>query len=574
MRRIILAAGLCVVVGTPTAARAQRDSTPGRLSVPADVRALVVDRWNGSNVVRGSGQVEIEAGREVPGNVAVSGGPLIIAGHVAGSVLALNADVALRPTARIDGELLVVGGSVDGLALGRVAGVVRVYRAPLAYRQEGDRIIAVADSSRDEESWWRRLERRRSGNRAEVLRVVEAGPYNRVEGLPIGLGPVVHRVAPWGGFDVEAAAVVRTGTSFNSEQGDVGHKLRGEIRFGSERGIGIGARAHSVVDPIEAWRLTNLETALAAFLVRRDYRDYFQRHGTAGYVTLFGAPNLIHTGSYGAERWTSRGVRNPFTLFETDDEWRPNPAVDEGVFHVADVALSWDTRTDPLDPWSGWLINADVEHGRGSIDVPAPATDPRSLGRTGLTTYTRAFFDVRRYNRLGPNAQLNMRVVLGGWLNGDPLPLERRLSVDGPGALPGFDFRSTRGGGRDVATCSSGIGAPGFAADCERIALGQIEYRGDLHLGVMDDVEDYLRHYLSAHGGIAWVLFADAGRGWLLGPEDGGLSYGSHTLPPLSTFRSDLGLGIDFAGIGVYAAKSVSTPSQPVNFVLRLRHRF
>lgn len=578
MRRMILSGGLCFAAAVPSIAGAQRDSTATRLTVPADVRALAVERWNGSNVVRGTGRVEIEAGREVPGNVAVSGGPLIIAGHVGGSVLALNADVMLRPTAQIDGELLVVGGSVDGLALGRVAGAVRVYRAPLVYREEGDRIIAVADSSRDNESWWRRLERRHAGNRAQALRVVEAGPYNRVEGLPIGLGPVVHRVVPWGSFDVEAAAVVRTGTSFNSEQGDVGYKLRGEVRFGSDRGIGVGARMQSVVDPIEAWQLTNLETALAAFLVRRDYRDYFQRHGTTGYVKLYGAPNLSLTGSYGAERWSSRGVRNPFTLFETDDPWRPNPAVDEGVFHVAGIALAWDTRTDPLDPWSGWLINADVEHGRGSIDVPAPATDPRALGRTGLTSYTRGFFDVRRYNRLGPNAQLNLRVVLGGWLNGDPLPLERRLSVDGPGVLPGFDFRSNRGGGtgRDVATCSSGVGAPEYAAECERIALGQIEYRGDLHLGVMDDLEDYLRHYLSAHGGIAWVLFADAGRGWLLGGrgESAGLSYGSHTLPPLSTFRSDLGLGIDLAGIGVYAAKAVSTPSQPVNYFIRLRHRF
>lgn len=565
--------GLCVIAAAPAIGLAQQDSARARQTLPAEIRRDVVDRWNGPNVVRGIGRVEIDSGREVMGNVAVSGGPLIIAGHVTGSVLGLNADVTLRPTARIDGELLVVGGIVEGRAVARVAGPVRVYHEPLAYRVEADRIVAIADSARESESWWRRLERRRDGNRTEVLRVVEAGPYNRVEGLPIGLGPVMHRLAPWGSFDVEAAAVVRTGTAFNSSQGDVGHKLRGELRFGSDRGAGIGARMYNVVDPIESWQLTNLETALAAFLVRRDYRDYYQRHGSTGYVTLYGAPNLSLTGSYGAERWSSRVVRNPFTLFRSDDPWRPNPAVDEGVFHLADVALSWDTRTDPLDPWSGWLINADLEHGRGSIDVPAPSSDPRSVGRTGLTTYTRGFLDVRRYNRLGPGAQFNMRVVLGGWLNGDGLPLERRLSVDGPGVLPGFDFRAVRGG-RDVGTCSSGTGAPGVAAECERIAVGQIEYRRDLHVGLTSNLEDYLRQYLSAHGGIAWVLFADAGRGWLLGAKDGGLSYGNGELPPLSTFRSDLGLGLDLAGIGVYAAKSVSTPSEPVNFFVRLRHRF
>ena len=571
MRRMML--GLCVAVTMPAIAGAQRDSSARQQALPDEVRRDVVARWNGPNVVRGTGRIEIEAGREVAGNVAVSGGPLIIAGHVTGSVLGLNADVTLRPTAQIDGELLVVGGQVDGRPLARVAEAVRVYRAAFTYREEGDRIVAVADSSRDNESWWRRLERRHSGNRTEVLRVVEAGAYNRVEGLPIGLGPIVHRVVPWGSFDAEAAAVVRTETSFNSDQGDVGQKLRGEVRFGTDRGIGVGARMYNVVDPIESWQLTNLETALAAFLFRRDYRDYFQRHGTTGYVTLYGAPNLSLAGSYGVERWSSREVHNPFSLFQAEDSWRPNPFVDEGVFHLANLALAWDTRTDPLDPWSGWLINGDVEYGRGSVSAPAAITDPGSAGRTGATSYTRGFFDVRRYNRLGPNAQLNMRVVFGGWLGGDPLPLERRLSVDGPGALPGFDFRSSRGG-RDVGTCSAGVGVPGAAAECERIALGQIEYRGDLHLGVMDDLEDYLRRYLSAHGGIAWVLFADAGRGWLLGTGDAGLSYGTHALPPLSTFRSDLGIGIDLAGIGVYAAKSVSTPAQPVNFFVRLRHRF
>jgi hypothetical protein len=71
-----------------------------------------------------------------------------------------------------------------------------------------------------------------------------------------------------------------------------------------------------------------------------------------------------------------------------------------------------------------------------------------------------------------------------------------------------------------------------------------------------------------------WVLFADAGRGWKTGTPDGSLTYDAGIFPPLSTFRSDLGVGLDFAGIGIYAAKSVSTPAEPVNFFVRLRHRF
>ena len=50
--------------------------------------------------------------------------------------------------------------------------------------------------------------------------------------------------------------------------------------------------------------------------------------------------------------------------------------------------------------------------------------------------------------------------------------------------------------------------------------------------------------------------------------------------PPLSTFRTDVGLGLelgDFFGsgdFGVYAAKALSSPDEKVNFFVRLRHRF
>ena len=558
----------------PAAAGAQRRPLPDRQQLPGDVRREVAEKWNRANAVRSSDRLEIEPGQEINGDVAVQRGPLIIAGHVVGSVLAVNSDVLLRPSARIDGNLLVVGGEVEGRNTGYIGGSVRIYRQSLVYRMEGDHMIAADSGSRDEPSWWQRFELDHDSYKwSEALRVVQAGPYNRVEGLPIQLGPFLNRRTNWGAILIDPAAVLRTGSSFSSAKADVGYNVRSEVRKGDDNGFAVGGRMYSVVDPIEDWQLSDLEVALGAFLVRRDYRDYYQRHGTTAYVTLYGAPNLSLAGSYGAERWSSREAGNPFALFKADDPWRPNPAVDEGVFHLANLALAWDTRTDPLDPWSGWLIDADIEHGRGSIETPAPSADPQSVGRIGLTSYTRGFFDVRRYNRLGPNAQLNMRVVLGGWMHGDPLPLERRLSVDGPGVLPGFDFRSSRGG-RDVGTCSAGLGVPGSPAECERIALGQVEYRGDLHLDVMDNLEDYLRQYLSAHGGIAWVLFADAGRGWLLGPADDGVAYGNGTLPPLSTFRADLGIGIDLAGIGVYAAKAVSTPSQPVNFFIRLRHRF
>ena len=566
MKRLALLAGLF-----PTLATAQRspgETRPG--PVPLDVRREVVARWNGPNAVRATRRLEIAAGEEINGNVALQRGVLDIAGHVAGSVIALNGSVALRPTARIDGEILIVGGTLTGRDSARVAGSVRVFADSMAYRQEGDRIVALEDEAREADSWWRRLELHADGNRSEAVRIVQAGAYNRVEGLPISLGPMVHRLTPWGSFDADAAAITRTG-NFNSEHADVGHRLAGEVRFGRERGIGVGGRLFNLVDPVEDWQLSDIETALAAVVVRRDYRDYYQRHGTNGYVTLYGARDLSLTGSYGVERWTARATHNPFSLFHGGEPWRPNPLLDQGVFHIADIVLGVDTRTDPDDPWSGWWVRADAEHGSGTIESPGLTSDV--IPRVGAVNYTRGLFDVRRYTRLGPDAQLNMRVLFAGLLGGDELPLERRLSVDGPGALPGYDFHGSRTG-IDVGTCNAGVSLPGTPAECDRIALAQIEYRGDLRMDFSRIWGDWPRYYHGAHGDAVWVLFADAGRGWRVGARDNGLTYSRTTLPPLSTFRSDIGFGLDIQGIGVYAAKSLATPSEPVNFFVRLRHRF
>jgi hypothetical protein len=80
------------------------------------------------------------------------------------------------------------------------------------------------------------------------------------------------------------------------------------------------------------------------------------------------------------------------------------------------------------------------------------------------------------------------------------------------------------------------------------------------------------RLYYSRKG--EWVVFVDGGRGWLVGPRTGDLQYPSERIPPLSTFRTDVGAGLDFELIGFFVAKSVSDAKTPANFFVRLRHRF
>lgn len=545
------------------------DSLP-REALPRDIAREATEIYNRTATLRSTERLEIAAGRVVDGDVAVLNGPVILAGRITGRLLAINSDVVLAPGARIDRDLMVIGGEVEGRDSSFVGGEIRIYRQRLSYDQSGDRIVATRDSGSDDR-WWRRWERRRQRRATESrLLVASTGAYNRTEGLPVIVGPSLRHRRSWGAVNADAFAVLRTETSFRHGSDDVGHDLRGEVRLGRRRGIAFEGRAFNVAEPVERWQLSDLETGLATFVVKRDYRDYFARHGGSVGASLFreGLGTLSLT--YADERWGSRAAADPWVLFRDNVDWRPNPLFDAGRLHLLTGGAVLDTRNDEDDPWSGWYVSAQVERGQGAFTSLGPATPAARRGAAGPVAYTRGFMDARRYNRLGPGAQLNFRVVLGGWLAGDELPLERRLSVDGPGALPGYGFRAPRAS-EDRGTCGGVI--PGMPAQCDRIALGQVEYRGDLHFGLLDWWDEDARVRL--RNSPVWVVFADAGRGWLVNEGDvHGSGYARGALPALSTFRTDIGAGLDFGSFGVYVAKAMSDGGEPARFFVRLRHRF
>lgn len=563
MRSLALALA-ATLIASPAASQ-----VTGRNGLPRDVAREATRLFNETTALRSTERLVIDEERTVDGDVAVLNGPVLISGRVKGRVLAINSDVVLRPSARIDGDLLVVGGEVEGRHSAYVGGEIRIYRQTLAYTREGERITEErATLSNDETDWWRRTERpRRSGSK---LQVASAGAYNRVEGLPINLGPRIFWNDTWGSAQLDAYAVLRTETSFNGSEDDVGHNVNLELRLGRPGGLLLGGRAYSVVDPIENWKLHDLEAALSAFLARRDYRDYYERHGGQVRAGLFLRKGADLFASYSEESWITRFAAEPWTLTRRSASWRPNPTFDDARMKLINGTLRVDTRNDTRNPWSGWYVLADFEHGTGDVSAYAPRSAPVGLSSGPSIEYSRAFADIRRYNRLSQGAQLNMRLVAGGWADGDPLPLQRRFSVDGPGSMPGYDFHSPNA--IKELTCTTGAFVAGMPGQCDRMALAQVEYRGDLHFDLFTDWND--DHYMRSRSSGVWVFFADAGRGWLVGTPGDSLSYGKNSLPPLKTFKSDLGLGLDFQVFGVYVAKAMSSPTEPANFFIRIRHRF
>ena len=534
--------------------------------IPPAIARRVVDVYNASSTLRASGSLTIGASRTVEGDVAMFGGALTVAGRVTGHVVAINADVQIEPGARIDGDLVIAGGRVNADAAAAVGGSVTAYSQALAVREDGEHRLALEAPG---DSWIDRW-RTRHARSTSGLRLSSARTYNRVEGLPLYFGPTLRQRTPWGRVSADLFGIYRTAARARWDSENIGHLARTDIAFGEGRVLAVGGRVFDIVSPVEDWHISDTENALSTFFLHRDFRDHFDRHGGTAYVRAAAADRVELTASFSDQRWGARSVRDAWTLVRDDDPWRANPLLDEGRFHLAGLALRMDTRNDVTRPWAGWYVQADYERGTGNVTRLGARSDPMEMS-PGRLTWQRGFADVRRYNRIAPNAQVNLRLVLGGALDARPLPLNRRLSLGGPGTLPGYDFRRDA---METLSCSRGALSAGRPAECERIALAQVEYQSDLEFSIggrwgRGDDALLRRRYTGA-----WIVFADAGRGWLVGPREGDAQYPTGSMPALGTFRTDLGTGIQLNTVGFFVAKSVSDADEPPNFYVRVRRRF
>jgi hypothetical protein len=531
-----------VTVGAPSAARAE--------DLPREVADDVISFYNRSTTIRLGGRIRIPPGRRLEGDVAIIGGPVELAGRVHGDLAVINGDLTLDDGARVDGDLTVVGGRVEGVDSGSIGGELAVYGGTLRYRRTADGIEYVGTRrgprpgrSRLELPDW-------SIGDSEIY--VSGRAYNRVEGFPIAFGPRI-RTGGRNPLRIEALLVYRSERGLDVDDKDVGYEVNARQYLGGYEDIWIEAGVHSLVDPIESWQLTNLENSLALFLFRRDYRDYYDRTGWAASVgwswdAIFGSIEFRD------ERHETVEARTPWTIFfNTDDAFQPNARIDGGDLQSLAATVGLDTRNDPDHPWSGWLNRLRVERSVGGDQA----------GRE--LDFTHFFADLRRYTRVSPGAAIGLRFVAGGRAGGAFMPAQREHVIGGVGTLPGYEQRQFDCGIRSQALLGEVAGY-----GCQRFALFQAEYRGDLDVAVRwdDDSDEQGRgDILSIDFDPDFVFFYNAGAAW--NTDAGFLDH----LTTSDNWVADVGGGLELGDLGVFLAYPLAG-SGGLNFFVRLGRRF
>ena len=521
---------------------------------------------------RFEGASVIAADQSIGTAVVAFDGPLTVAGKIDGELVIVGGDVEFQEGASVSGDVTVIGGQATGVELAHIGGTFTTYSEGFELYHRGERILSVNTRRRRGERRDYDYER----NWGHSSFAVRTGTnYNRVEGLPILIGPVIQT----GGRNptrVEALGILRTGSGDLFDSDRMGYQLRVEQFITSA--FRVGATARSVIDPIEDWNLTNLEASLATFVLHEDQRDYFEREGWGVYARFnpLRSPLNISAG-YWDEDHTSKGVRDPWTLFG-DGGWRQQPLVGEGRLRSLVGQVELDRRNNKQFPSSGVYFSGSLTHGLdGTLAVPSWGGESLTLDQAPRQldqNFNAGLLDLRLYRRVGVDATLALRGVAGGSLDDNQgLPPQFQHALGGAGTLPGYRLLSADCGARSALVFRQGQSNRSYFPQygCDRFALGSIEYRGGFDLDFGGDF-DFWGHTHEDWGWNvdakpSWMMFFNAGQGWALGD--------SRELGAVDTgMLYDAGAGIVLGDLGIYAAVPLNGEKRGVNFFVRLGARF
>jgi hypothetical protein len=435
------------------------------------------------------GETIVDEDEVIDGNIVVKGGDLLIYGEVDGDVLVVGGTVYIKAGGRVTGDVRVINGEIVKEDGGVVEGYMdRTSSRTVDYRERRERFTRGATSL--------------NANWVQELTTLDdfIFRYNRVEGLFLGLGS--DKKYYWNGQRTYTGwGTIGYGFKSKRWRGNLG--LARQVAFEGGRIFEVGIEAHNVTDTKDEWVISQKENTAAAILIHEDYRDYFQRSGYGANVAYY-VQQEEFTGQvrvdYLIDNYTSMDNRTEWSIFGGNKVFRLNPQIDEGRMRSFLVMSGLSTVTRTMYGPNGWSIYGTAEFAGKSSNTDF-----------GFHQY---MLDVRRYQPLGRYDNVNVRLRVG--TSEGTLPVQKAFELGGLSTVHAYPFKYDVG---------------------NRMVLMNAEYivNGD----ILHDVKFWPSWFMR---GLNVLLLADAG--WMnTVPSTSGWSDGFGEMQP-KHFRSNLGVGI------------------------------
>ncbi|MBI3005469.1 MAG: hypothetical protein HYY49_08640 [Ignavibacteriales bacterium] len=392
-------------------------------SLPAKRKRRTVspDLESESNTFTYEGDKTINESETVYGNVVVKGGDLTIFGKIDGDVLVVGGTLIVKDGGRITGNARVISGDVIREDGGKIDGYVDKSRSTTAGYRE-DRRKFTQPSTRFDPPWLAES----SALENFIFR------YNRVEGLFLGLGS--EKRYYWDGRK-KFNSYGSIGWGFKSHTWRYNLGLARQFPLYNTDGdelLEIGVEGYSLTDSKDQWIIGVHENSAAAILIHEDFRDYFERRGYSAHVAYYTRQDYVNGEfkvAFLADKYESLINRAEWALFGGEKLFRLNPAIDPGSMRSVLTSVGFSTVSKTMHGQEGWNILGSMEF-----------TD-KNLG--GDFHFGQYILDIRRYQPVSLYDNFNIR-LRAGTAEGT-LPLQKQFEIGGLSTLHAFPFKSEVG---------------------------------------------------------------------------------------------------------------------------------
>lgn len=316
---------LAFLILSPASAAGQEVRFSPRPDVPEERRLRDFVREGGYRLT--TRDTVVAADDTVRTSLLVLEATVRLAGRVEGDVYVVSGDLFLRPGARIRGDVVVLGGGFYSSSRAEVDGGT-------AYRPE----LLLRVVPRDGGYEILHVEERQEAVDLDGLAGFHLPTYRRVDGWTFGWGGTVRATGLAWQPTLEGAVRLHTEGDPVAEATlrNVWHPT-GTFQFGVEA----ERRTHSN----DRWILGEFSNSFSYLFGIGDFRDYYRAERASAWV---GWPEREGWGGVLSLNWEqaeSLRARPLHVFFEDDEDFRPNPGVDDGRIWSLGAEVHYRRRT-------------------------------------------------------------------------------------------------------------------------------------------------------------------------------------------------------------------------------------